>query len=67
MEIYTAWNEVGAVQGFRAEGLHLCFRPGEYVPTTYVKLDEENTIKMEKLLDMLESDDVRKFGITGTG
>ncbi len=58
VEIYTAWNEVGEVrEALEQKGYTFASAQAEYVPSTFVKLDEENTIKMEKLLDMLEEND----------
>ena len=62
VEIYTAWNEVGAVrEAFEKKGYQFLSAQAEYVPSTYVRLDGENAEKMEKLLDLLEEhDDVQE-------
>jgi len=62
VEIYTAWNEVGAVrEALEKKGYQFLSAQAEYVPSTYVRLDGENAEKMEKLLDLLEEhDDVQE-------
>jgi len=62
VEIYTAWNEVGAVrEALEKKGYTFLSAQAEYVPSTYVRLDGENAEKMEKLLDLLEEhDDVQE-------
>lgn len=58
VEIFTDPNEVGKVrEALEAKGYTFASAEPEYVPSTYVRLDEDNKVKMEKLLDMLEDND----------
>lgn len=58
VEIFTDPNEVGKTrEALEAKGYAFASAEPEYVPSTYVRLDEDNKIKMEKLLDMLEDND----------
>lgn len=58
VEIFTDPNEVGKVrEALEERGYRFASAEPEYVPSTYVRLDEENKAKMEKLLDMLEDND----------
>ncbi|MDR2932879.1 MAG: YebC/PmpR family DNA-binding transcriptional regulator [Oscillospiraceae bacterium] len=58
VEIFTDPNEVGKVrEALEAKGYAFASAEPEYVPSTYTMLDEENKIKMEKLLDMLDDND----------
>lgn len=58
VEIFTDPNEVGRVrETMEAKGYVFASADPEYVPSTYVRLDEEGKVKMEKLMDMLDDDD----------
>ena len=58
VEIFTGPNEVGAVrEALEAKGYAFASAEPEYVPGTYVQLDDEAKIKMEKLLDMMDDND----------
>ena len=58
VEIFTDPFTVGATREAMAEkGYIFASAEPEYVPSTYVALDETNTIRMEKLMDMLDNND----------
>ncbi|MDL2233286.1 YebC/PmpR family DNA-binding transcriptional regulator [Ruminococcaceae bacterium OttesenSCG-928-L11] len=58
VEIFTDPNDVGKTrEALEAKGYEFASAEPEYVPSTYVKLDEDGVKKMEKLLDMLEDND----------
>lgn len=58
VEIFTDPNEVGKVrEALEQKGYEFASAEPEMVPTTYTRLDDEQKIKMEKLLDMLEDND----------
>lgn len=58
VEIFTGPDEVGKVrEALEAKGYAFASAEPEYVPSTYVRLDGDNAVKMEKLLDMLEDND----------
>ena len=58
VEIFTGPNEVGAVrEALEEKGYAFASAEPEYVPGTYVQLDDEAKIKMEKLLDMMDDND----------
>ncbi|WRS27331.1 YebC/PmpR family DNA-binding transcriptional regulator [Oscillospiraceae bacterium MB08-C2-2] len=58
VEIFTSPNEVGKTrEALEAKGYTFESAEPEYVPSTYVRLDDDNRVKMEKLLDMLEDND----------
>ena len=58
VEILTDPNEVGKVrEALEKKGYSFASAEPEMVPSTYVRLDDENKAKMEKLLDMLEDND----------
>jgi YebC/PmpR family DNA-binding regulatory protein len=58
VEIFTGPNEVGKTrEALEAKGYTFASAEPEYVPSTYVRLDDEGKVKMEKLLDMLDDND----------
>jgi YebC/PmpR family DNA-binding regulatory protein len=58
VEIFTDPNEVGKVrEALEAKGYVFASAEPEYVPSTYVRLDDDNKTRMEKLLDMLDDND----------
>lgn len=58
VEIYTDPNQVGQVrEALEAKGYAFASAQAEYVPSTTVVLNEEDALKMEKLLDMLDDND----------
>jgi YebC/PmpR family DNA-binding regulatory protein len=58
VEIFTGPNEVGKTrEALEAKGYAFASAEPEYVPSTYVRLDDDNKVKMEKLLDMLDDND----------
>lgn len=58
VEIYADPNGVGKVrEALEALGYQFVSAQAEHVPSTYTALDEELTIKMEKMLDMMEDND----------
>lgn len=58
VEIFTDSTELSSVRvALEEKGYSFASAENEYIPSTYVQLDEENTKKMEKLLDMLEDND----------
>ena len=61
-EIIAPPEEVGRVrEAMEKKGYQFESAQAEYIPSTYVKLDEENLARMEKLLELLEaSDDVQE-------
>jgi transcriptional/translational regulatory protein YebC/TACO1 len=44
-------------EALEAKGYTFASAEPEYVPSTYVRLDDDNKVKMEKLLDMLDDND----------
>ncbi len=57
-EITADANIVGAVrEALEKKGYAFTSAQAEYVPSTYVSLDEENAKKMERLLEALEDND----------
>ena len=60
-EIYTAWEELGAVRdGIEAAGFKIESAEVTMIPSTTVDLDAENAPKLLRLIDMLEDcDDVQ--------
>jgi YebC/PmpR family DNA-binding regulatory protein len=58
VEIFTGPNEVSKTrEALEAKGYAFASAEPEYVPSTYVRLDDEGKVKMEKLLDMLDDND----------
>lgn len=58
VEITTSPADFSGVREYlEGKGYTFASAQVEMVPSTYVSLDEEQTIKMEKLLDMLEDND----------
>lgn len=57
-EIVTPADSVHTVrEAMEKKGYRFAVAGAEYIPSTYVKLDGENTARMEKLLEMLEDND----------
>ena len=63
VEIITDPDSVGDVrEAMEQKGYNFACAGAEYLPATYVKLDGENTARMEKLLELLEeNDDVQEL------
>ena len=63
VEITAEPDAVGAVrEAMEQKGYSFACAGAEYIPATYVKLDGENTARMEKLLELLEeNDDVQEL------
>ncbi|MCL2856620.1 MAG: YebC/PmpR family DNA-binding transcriptional regulator [Oscillospiraceae bacterium] len=63
LEITSPPDDTLAVrEAMEKKGYRFEMAQAEYVPATYVKLGEEDTVRMEKLLEMLEShDDVQEI------
>ena len=61
IEIYSDPNETGKVrEAMEVRGYAFVSAEPEYIPSTFVRLNEEQKTKLEKLLDMLdENDDVQ--------
>ncbi|MDR2909542.1 MAG: YebC/PmpR family DNA-binding transcriptional regulator [Oscillospiraceae bacterium] len=58
VELYTAPAELSAARE-KLDGMKKAIVSAEvsYIPSTWVKLDEDNRLKMERLLEMLEDND----------
>lgn len=58
VEIFTDPNGIGSVrEALEAKGYAFASAEPEYVPSTYVRLDGDHAVKMEKLMDILDDND----------
>lgn len=58
VEIFTDTTELEIVkEALSAKGYKFASAEEEFIPSTYVRLDEEGVKKMEKLIDMLDDND----------